>query len=690
MERDEKDHEFVSRHQNESVSKREAAEGEKSKLSTSKKNSRLTSNISYRRACDVILIDSDDSSSDDGGDGCDIILIDSDDSGSHDGEGDSRLAQTSRNTNLSLIPFDFHKSDDDAVVTFDKVKESNPLVDEIDGKDTALSAQTSHKLELSMIPFGLHHLVHEDNGDEAGVTRKIVRETLRLFQGIYRKLLKDAESKSKVRQGNSPLRVDLTAAKTVREMNKCVNTGKKFLGHVPGVEVGDEFHYRVELAIVGLHGPYQGGIDYLHRGGKTLATSVVASGGYADVMDSSDLLIYSGQGGIPIGKNKKAEDQKLERGNLSLKNSFDERSPVRVIRGYKETKGTDTPDSRSKTVATYIYDGLYFVENYWQETSTYGTKVFKFELRRIPGQPELPMKEVKKSKRSKVHEGLCVDDISQGKEAMPIRAINTLDDQKPPPFEYITNMIYPSFHDLVPSEGCQCTDGCADSDKCACAMKNGGEIPFNYDGAIVEAKSLVYECGPSCKCSSSCPNRVSQHGIKFQLEIFKTESRGWGVRSLNSIPSGSFICEYTGELLEDTEAERRTGNDEYLFDIGQNYSSDLAKNDDIGPSSFDSISKFTHEFEEEISYTIDAATCGSVGRFVNHSCSPNLYAQNILFDHHDKSMPHIMLFAAENIPPLQELTYHYNYELDQVRDSDGNIKKKNCYCGSDECTGRLY
>uniref|UniRef100_F6H7Z2 Histone-lysine N-methyltransferase, H3 lysine-9 specific SUVH6 n=2 Tax=Vitis TaxID=3603 RepID=F6H7Z2_VITVI len=96
------------------------------------------------------------------------------------------------------------------------------------------------------------------------------------------------------------------------------------------------------------------------------------------------------------------------------------------------------------------------------------------------------------------------------------------------------------------------------------------------------------------------------------------------------------------------------------------------------------------EVVEDAGFTIDAAQYGNVGRFINHSCSPNLYAQNVLYDHDNKRIPHIMLFAAENIPPLQELTYHYNYTIDQVRDSNGNIKKKSCYCGSDECTGRMY
>jgi euchromatic histone-lysine N-methyltransferase len=49
-----------------------------------------------------------------------------------------------------------------------------------------------------------------------------------------------------------------------------------------------------------------------------------------------------------------------------------------------------------------------------------------------------------------------------------------------------------------------------------------------------------------------------------------------------------------------------------------------------------------------------------------------------------------MFFAAENIPPLQELTYHYNYTIGQVRDKNGEEKIKECLCGSSECCHRLY
>ncbi|KAK9275953.1 hypothetical protein L1049_023228 [Liquidambar formosana] len=548
-------------------------------------------------------------------------------------------------------------------------------------------ARRSHDFDVSLPPFGRSSSSRKGDDHDAIVTRNKVRETLRLFQAVCRKLLQEEEAKSKG-GGNAFKRVDLQAARILKEKGKYVNTGKQILGPVLGVEVGDEFHYRVELVIVGIHRQFQAGIDYVKQRGEVIATSIVASGGYADDLDNSDVLIYTGSGGNVIGGDKQPEDQKLERGNLALKNSINAKNPVRVIRGFKETKASDSSDARGKIVTTYTYDGLYLVEKCWQEVGPHGKLVYKFHLGRIPGQPQLAWNEVKKSKKFRIREGLCVNDISQGKELIPICAVNTVDDEKPPPFKYITSMIYPDWCQPIPLKGCDCTSGCSDSEKCSCAVSNGGEIPYNYNGAIVEAKSLVYECGPSCKCPPSCHNRVSQHGIKFQLEIFKTESRGWGVRSLNSIPSGSFICEYLGELLEDKEAEQRTGNDEYLFDIGQNYN-DHTLWDGLSNLMPDAQSSPCKVFED-CGFTIDAVHYGNVGRFINHSCSPNLYAQNVLYDHEDKRMPHIMLFAAENIPPLQELTYHYNYTIDQVHDSDGNIKKKSCYCGSPECIGRMY
>lgn len=535
---------------------------------------------------------------------------------------------------------------------------------------------------VSLPPFG-------PNYSSQGDARNRVRETLRLFHAVCRKLLQKEEANSMPDEEGSSKesdkkmkRIDLVSAKMIKHKGKEVNTDKQMFGQVPGVEVGDEFQYRVELAIVGIHRLYQAGIDWMKVDGEPVATSIVASGAYSDDLENADVLIYSGQGGNVVGKTKQPEDQKLERGNLALRNSISAETPVRVVRGWKETKTIDTADSRPKTVSIYVYDGLYTVKRYWTEVGPRGKKVFMFELRRNPGQPELAWKELKNSNKSRTRPGVCVSDISGGKEPFPVFAINIIDDEKPPSFNYTPKMIYPDWFFPIPPEGCNCTGRCSDTKKCPCAVRNG-EIPYNRNGAIVEAKPLVFECGPSCNCPPSCYNRVSQRGIRFKLEIFKTDSRGWGLRSINSIPSGSFICEYAGELLEDKEAEQRVGNDEYLFDIGQNYS-DFSLNAEEHAIPVESME------EAEAGYTIDAGQYGNVGRFVNHSCSPNLYAQNVIYDHNDKRMPHVMLFAAENIPPLQELTYHYNYKVDQVRDSNGNIRIKKCYCGSAECTGRMY
>ncbi|KAK6947511.1 SRA-YDG [Dillenia turbinata] len=521
----------------------------------------------------------------------------------------------------------------------------------------------------------------------SGSIRKQVKAALRLFQAIFRKMLQGEEAKLKS-QGGGFGRIDQKAAKILKEKGMYVNPGKPILGHVPGVEVGDEFHYRVELNIVGLHRANQAGIDCLKQGDKLVAASIVASGGYEDDLENADSLVYTGQGGNITG-DKEPENQKLEKGNLALVTSYHEKNYVRVIRGFKEMKALDS-ESRAKAVMTYTYDGLYIVNRYWQELGPHKKLVYKFELLRIAGQPELTWKiakVAKKSKKIEEREGLCAKDISQGKELIPMCAVNTIDDEKPPSFVYITRMMYPDWCHLIPPKGCDCTGGCSDSKNCLCAVKNGGEIPYNYSGAIVEAKPLVFECGPNCKCPPSCPNRVSQHGVKVQLEIFKTVSRGWGVRSLTSILSGTFICEYIGELLHDKEAEQRTGNDEYLFDIGNNCS-DHALADQL--MSIAPENHLSPEVLEDGGFTIDAAHYGNIGRFINHSCSPNLYAQNVVYDFDDNRIPHVMLFAADNIPPLHELTYDYNYKLDQVRDSDGNIKTKACYCGSADCTGRMY
>ena len=54
-------------------------------------------------------------------------------------------------------------------------------------------------------------------------------------------------------------------------------------------------------------------------------------------------------------------------------------------------------------------------------------------------------------------------------------------------------------------------------------------------------------------------NRVVARGIKLPLEVFKTEHKGWGVRCVVDIPVGSFVCDYAGLILTDSEAVSAAG-----------------------------------------------------------------------------------------------------------------------------------
>ncbi|KAF6994081.1 hypothetical protein CFC21_010869 [Triticum aestivum] len=545
--------------------------------------------------------------------------------------------------------------------------------------DEVLNAIAVHegKLEMYLNDPSWRHMQH---GGQTADARSKVRMICRRFQFICRTIVQAVE------QGSlKSRRIDLAADKLIRKLPGFTKQGP-IVGKVPGVEIGDEFLYRVELAIVGLHRPYQGGIDTTKDiNGMPIAISIVASGGYPDDLSSSGEIIYTGSGGKPAGK-KENEDQKLVRGNLALKNCIKTETPVRVIHGFKGPNREEGSHSKAKEVSIFTYDGLYHVVQCWQEGLP-GSRVFKYRLQRISGQPELPLHVAKVLRKSVARPGLCIADISQGKEKIPICVVNNIDAARPASFKYITRIKGSSLTAKRSHQGCDCTNGCSDSASCACVLKNGGEFPFNFNGAVVHAKPLIYECGPSCRCPPSCHSRVSQHGMKIPLEVFRTTKTGWGVRSLRSISAGSFICEYVGELLHSDEANQRM-NDEYLFDIGHNY--DIWKGMPSVVPGLSSSGPRSVTMDDDRAFTIDAAEYGNIGRFINHSCSPNLYAQNILWDHDDKRVPHIMFFAAENISPLQELTYDYNYEIDHVRDMNGEVKVKYCHCGSPQCRDRLY
>lgn len=98
-------------------------------------------------------------------------------------------------------------------------------------------------------------------------------------------------------------------------------------------------------------------------------------------------------------------------------------------------------------------------------------------------------------------------------------------------------------------------------------------------------------------------------------------------------------------------------------------------------SQFVSVRKF---FNEEYCYIMDAKNCGNIGRYLNHSCNPNVFVQNVFVDTQDLRFPWVAFFAMVYIRAGSELTWDYNYDVGSV---PGKVMY--CYCASSECRGRL-
>ncbi|XP_071948439.1 uncharacterized protein [Antedon mediterranea] len=257
-------------------------------------------------------------------------------------------------------------------------------------------------------------------------------------------------------------------------------------------------------------------------------------------------------------------------------------------------------------------------------------------------------------------ERILSKDISRGREARPIQVVNAVDNFPiPTDFLYVANSCEKSSLNIdrriIHMKGCKCDDDCA-LDSCFCCQSST-KCWYNKNGKLVDEFNyqdppLIFECGRACNCWMNCKNRVVQHGIRCHLQLFRTNKMGWGLRAMQKIPKGTFICEYAGELISDEEADRRQ-DDSYLFDL-DNREGDV--------------------------YCIDARYYGNISRFINHLCEPNIVPVRIFIDHHDLRFPRIVFFTSRDVDAYEELGFDYG-------DKFWAIKSKyfNCCCGSAYC-----
>ncbi|KAK6127173.1 hypothetical protein DH2020_039084 [Rehmannia glutinosa] len=399
----------------------------------------------------------------------------------------------------------------------------------------------------------------------------------------------------------------------------------------------------MELCIVGLHAPSMAGIDYmsvkLTMDEEPVAVSIVSSGGYDDAGDDSDVLIYSGQGGVQR-RDGQMFDQKLERGNLALEKSLHRANDVRVVRGIKDLAYT--------TGKIYVYDGLYKIQESWAEKNKSGCNVFKYKLVRAPGQPEaysLWKSILQWKDGSATRPGLILPDLTSVFESPPVALVNDADGEKGPAhFSYVSSLKYSQpFTTSKPSLGCQCLGGCQPGGtNCPCNQRNDGLVPYSSIAVLLTNKFPIHECGPTCACPPNCRNRITQTGVKVRLEVFKSKHRGWGLRSWDPIRAGGFICEYAGDIIKGfTEGDFGNENDDsYIFDATRYY-------EPLEP--------------------------------VNDSSA-------VLRESNNDVYLHIAFFAIRHVPPMQELTFDYGI----VSPEKGDKGKKKCLCGSVKCRGYFY
>lgn len=522
--------------------------------------------------------------------------------------------------------------------------------------------------DLALVPSSLHD------------TKGSVEMILMTFDALRRRLLQVDEANDINR------RADLKAGAILMANNVRANLGKR-IGPVPGIKVGDIFYFRMEMCVVGMHAPSMAGIDYMNarflEQDDTVAISIVSAGGYENEEDDVDVLVYTGQGGSSKNSKNQMDDQKLERGNLALERSKDRKNEIRVIRSAK--------DYSVQNGKIYIYDGLYKIQKSWIDKSKSGFNVFKYQLLREPGQSDglSVWKRTQKWKENPAsRERVILPDISSGIENIPVCLVNDVDGEKGPGhFSYVTKVKYlRPISSMKRLGGCACLSVCLPGDtNCICAQQNGGYLPYSSTGFLVSRKPVIYECGSSCQCSINCRNRVTQKGIRLHFEVFRTRDRGWGLRSWDPIRAGTFICEYTGEVVEEIRLDDDGEEDEYIFQTTGAGERTFKWNYEPGLLGEPGTNDLSETFEP-LPIIISARNMGNISRFMNHSCSPNVFSQPVQHDHADEGYPHIMFFAIKHIPPLTELTYDYG-QGEVESGGMGPRRAKKCLCGSPKCRG---
>ncbi|XP_074333584.1 putative inactive histone-lysine N-methyltransferase SUVR2 [Apium graveolens] len=325
------------------------------------------------------------------------------------------------------------------------------------------------------------------------------------------------------------------------------------------------------------------------------------------------------------------------------------------------------------------------------------------------------------SRANNVNSAHAVYDLAKGQEKAVVLLQNEINSECRPSFNYIPeNVIFQKAHVNISlahiRESCcsKCSGDClSSSTPCACSDDTNGEYAYTSEGLVREKlleecismkhepqkkkllvckecplerlkneeklelckghlmRKFIKECWWKCGCSKNCGNRVVQRGIDRKLQVFMTaEGKGWGLRTLESLPKGAFVCEYVGEVITNSELCDRvlqsgsTGSHKYSVLLDANWSTKTV-------------------LKDEESLCLDASYYGNVARFINHRCmDSNLIEIPVELETPDRHYYHLAFFTTREVKALEELTWDYGIDF---ADPQHPISTFECLCGSKFC-----
>ena len=131
---------------------------------------------------------------------------------------------------------------------------------------------------------------------------------------------------------------------------------------------------------------------------------------------------------------------------------------------------------------------------------------------------------------------------------------------------------------------------------------------------------------------------------------------GWGLFADQPFKPGDIVAEYVGEYVSPAGCEAR----EKMYEEQR-------------------IQDYQFRADELV---IDATMKGGHGRYINHHCSPNCSARIVEGKRPNSHLKRVFIIAKKHIEPREEITYNYNFPLEN--DLDARVP---CNCGSVSCRG---